>query len=458
MVLRFQPKLTVTRLAADAADALVEHRLLPLVRDMAAWVTGAAEVPGPEQPDLCPSCPVRAACAASYPDYLACRDQPPAGARRPLPDVNGISVLPAAPHAGSATQSSEEDRSGREEADKLRTAIEHSYRSQGVAATAGDAKIGPTIISFEVRAQRGSIKRVDQSAEDVVHRLEAELGAHANYRKDGGLRRLEVARRIPRKVLLKALLDRDEAFLREKPGRFVVGEDVAGSVLHGDLSDPSACHVLVGGATASGKSVLLRAIIASLAHFHAPEAIRFTLIDPKRVSFTRFRTTLGAHLAHPLCYDVEQAIEILEGLVHEMEERYQAFEASGCEDLDAYNEEASAREPFARHVVVVDEFADLLALKAHREAFLNVVQRLCAKARAASIHLILATQRPDAKTVPGVIKTNLVGRIALRVPDAVASQIVIGQKGAERLLGRGDLYADFGNGPVRAQGAFLEGG
>ena len=223
----------------------------------------------------------------------------------------------------------------------------------------------------------------------------------------------------------------------------------------GDLSEPTTCHVLIGGASGSGKSVLLRTIVASLAHFHTPDAIRFTLVDPKRVSFHSFRTSLATHLAQPLCYDVKQAVEILEGLVNEMEERYIEFEETGSENIDEYNESVAPERRIARHVVVVDEFADLLAEKGVRESFLSAVQRLCAKARAAGIHLVLATQRPDAKTVPGVIKTNLVGRIALKVPDAAASRIVLGRIGAERLLGKGDLYADFGSGPVRAQAAVL---
>jgi len=256
--------------------------------------------------------------------------------------------------------------------------------------------------------------------------------------------------------MLTSTLERAEEFLRARAGRFVLGEDIGGEVLLGDLAEPAACHLLIGGTTGSGKSVLLRTLIASLAHYHGPEAIRFTLVDPKRVSFASLLTSLASHLAHPLCFDVIQAVEILNGLVNEMEERCAAFESSGVEDLEAFNETVSSEERYARHVVVVDEFADLLATKELRESFLGAVQRLCAKARAAGIHLVLATQRPDAKTVPGVIKTNLSGRIALRVPDATASRIVLGQLGAERLLGKGDLYVDFGLGPIRGQAAVVQ--
>lgn len=454
VVLRFQPSLSVTRLPTEETDRLVRERLLPLVRDMAGWATGTLYAPGPEAPELCPSCPVRVTCTSTYPEYLPARDQPPAGAARPLPDAKGESIV--LPVAAKPNGARDDDAAGRDEAESLAKAIERIYRGQGVAVAIGDTKIGPRLIAIEVRAKRGPIRNVDRSAEDVIHRLESELHVHANYTRAGGLRSFELARRVPRPVLLTNSLDRAEVFLRGRAGRFVVGEDIGGELLLGDLAEPAACHLLVGGTTGSGKSVLLRSIIASLAHYHGPEAIRFTLVDPKRVSFSSLRTSLASHLAHPLCFDVVQAVEILTGLVNEMEERYAAFEASGVEDLEAFNEAARPDERFARHVVVVDEFADLLATKELRESFLGAVQRLCAKARAAGIHLVLATQRPDAKTVPGVIKTNLSGRIALRVPDAVASRIVIGQLGAERLLGRGDLYADFGLGPVRGQAAVVQ--
>jgi S-DNA-T family DNA segregation ATPase FtsK/SpoIIIE len=453
VVLRFQPKLTITRLPRTASDALVRERLLPLVRNMAGWTTEGALVPGPAQPDLCPSCPVRTACAATYPEYLASRDQPPAGAARPLPSASGDSILPTRPAAPDEQR--DDDHAGHEEAEELRQAIERIYRGQGISVSLGEPKIGPRLVVLEVRAGRGSIRHVDRGAQDVEHELQAKLNVAANYVKTGGLRHFEVARRRARTVLLTSALQRREEYLRERSGRFVVGEDIAGEVVVGDLSEPTTCHVLIGGASGSGKSVLLQTIIASLAHFHRPDAIRFTLVDPQRVSFDSFRTSLATHLAHPVCYDVKQAIEILEGLVSEMEDRYLEFEQTGSESLDEYNEGVTLERRMARHVVVVDEFADLLAQKHLRESFLSVVLRLCAKARAAGIHLVLATQRLDAKTVPGVIKTNLVGRIALRVADVAASRIVLNGKGAERLLGKGDLYADFGNGPIRAQAAVV---
>jgi S-DNA-T family DNA segregation ATPase FtsK/SpoIIIE len=220
-------------------------------------------------------------------------------------------------------------------------------------------------------------------------------------------------------------------------------------VIAGDLADGSSCHLLVAGQTGSGKSVLLRALVVGLCHFHPPAAIRFTLVDPKRVTFGGLAAGIGAHLAGPVVYDVEVLLSELDALVAEMEERYTLFEQRKVQSIDDYNDVAPA--PLPRRVVVVDEFQDLIASKATRQPFLDSVKRLGAMARAAGIHLVLATQRPDRTTVPGEIKANLGGRIALRVQEVVNSRIILDQGGAEELLGKGDFYADLGHGLVRGQ-------
>src|SRR5690606_11994380 len=155
-------------------------------------------------------------------------------------------------------------------------------------------------------------------------------------------------------------------------------------------------------------------------------------------------------------YEVEDTVPILERLIDLMEERYRLFEAAKVADVGDYNEQASDRsEHLERRVLVIDEFQDLVADKASKEAFFAAIKRLGAKARAAGIHMILATQRPDAATVPGIIKANLGGKIALKVASSTNSRIILDQRGAETLFGKGDLLADLGRGPVRAQAPFL---
>jgi S-DNA-T family DNA segregation ATPase FtsK/SpoIIIE len=208
---------------------------------------------------------------------------------------------------------------------------------------------------------------------------------------------------------------------------------------------------LVAGTTGSGKSVLLRGIAASLVHFHAPADIQLTLIDPKRVSFGPLAAGLAGHLSGPLIHDVEEAIPVLETCIEEMEERYGLFEAAKVQDISEYNELKSGPDRLARRVIIIDEFQDLVAARSTREAFIDAVQRLGSKARASGIHLVLSTQRPTRDNVPGGIKGNLQGKIALKVTSAIESRVILGDRGAEDLLGKGDLLADLGQGILRAQ-------
>jgi S-DNA-T family DNA segregation ATPase FtsK/SpoIIIE len=226
----------------------------------------------------------------------------------------------------------------------------------------------------------------------------------------------------------------------------------------GDLADSATPHLLIGGQAGSGKSYLLRALVAGLVHFHDPSAIRVTLLDPKRVTFNvaGFQAAISAHLEGPILYGIEDALPCLERYINEMEERYAIFEQAQVADLHEYNSTQPRAKRLVRHVIVMDEFQDLTAEKHGAKQLCAVVARLGAKARAAGVHLVLATQRPDRETVPPVLKSNLGGKIALRVASAINSRVILDEKGAESLLGRGDLLANLGKGLVRAQAAVVE--
>ena len=453
VVLRFEPTMRTTELSPEEADALVSRRLLPLVRDMAGWLADPQTAPPPSRNDLCPVCPVRAACVAAYPEPLASRDEPPSGATRPRPDPFGR-VQPVEAPPPSVTAGATHDEAGADEARELAKHIEAAFRQAHVVVQMKPPTIGPRLVTFEISAPRGRIRKVDAAAEDVEHHLASDHEVTAVYRRRGGIRTFEVARRTPRRVTLAPLLHAKRDWLSERPGRFVLGEDARGRPVVGDFGDHVSCHMLVGGSAGSGKSVLLRAIATSLVYFHPPSSIRLTLVDPKRVTFGgELKSRLAAHLAEPVCYDTEGTLQVLERLAEEMDERYGLFEAAQVEDCETFNEQAAPGDRLARHVVIVDEFADLTVDKALREAFFAAVRRLGNMARAAGIHLVLATQRPDAKTVPGMVRTNLSAKVALRVPNQVSSRIILDQGGAETLLGNGDLLADLGHGLIRAQGA-----
>ncbi len=304
---------------------------------------------------------------------------------------------------------------------------------------------------------RGSVRVLDGAAADVEHRLESEHGLRAKYQRREGRRFFVIGRRTPRKVYLTALLSESKAFLAERPGRFILGQRPTGETLCGDFADASSAHLLVAGATGSGKSVLLRSMVASMLQYHPPSAIRFVLVDPKRVTFNAqsFQAAVSAHLDGPTRYDVDDAIPVVEQLVDRMNERYALFEKNLVSDLDEYNEKVDVAERLHRVVVIVDEFQDLTADKASAKPFFAAVQRLGSKARAAGVHLVLATQRPDRETVPGLLKANLTGKVALRVDSGVNSRIVLNEVGAEKLLGKGDMLVNLGNGLIRAQAPLL---
>jgi S-DNA-T family DNA segregation ATPase FtsK/SpoIIIE len=455
LVLRFTPTLRETALTGESADALVKTRLLPLLRDMAAWVGRPETAPATERKDLCAACPLAVECAETYPERVPVRDDPPTAGTRPRAGT-GDSLQETAP--SPLPRDEDGDEEGHREAEALKERIITELKRQGTSAVCPRPPVvGPTLYIIEVSRPRGAVSQLDRAAEDVRHRLAAEGGIELDYQRDGGHRRFVVKRARPRKVLLGALLGQKKDWLSAQPGRFVVGQEPNGELLCSDLSDSSAPHLLIAGQSGSGKSVLIQSIVASLVRYHGPESIRFTLIDPKRVTFVgaAFRAAVAAHLDGPIRFDTEEVLPVIERLVDVMEERYRLFERAQVMDVGEYNEQASSGDRLERRVLVIDEFQDLITEKSSAKEFFAGIKRLGAKARAAGIHLILATQRPDRETVPPIVKANLGGKIALQVSSQTNSRIVLDQGGAERLLGKGDLLANLGRGIVRAQAPLL---
>lgn len=452
VILRFNPGLTVSEVGEDRSDELVRTRLVPLLAQMATWLDEPEGAPATVRRDLCAACPVATDCAEIYPLRLPARDDPPMAASRSRPAAAGGMTAPAPMQPPSASPS---DEDGQREAAAIQRRILEELRKDGISASSTTPVVGPTVYLIPVSRPRGPVQQLDRSAQDVVHRLATSANIDATYTKDGPRRSFAVKRPHPRPVMLARLLDARREWLSERPGRFVLGEQPDGTIVTGDLADSATPHLLIGGQAGSGKSWLLRSIVASLVHWHDPSSLRITLLDPKRVTFANggFQAALGAHLDGPLLYSIEDAMPCIERYVELMEERYVRFEAEGVSDLQEYNETVSPDRRLPRHVIVVDEFQDLTAERKASTAFCAAVGRLGAKARAAGVHLVLATQRPDRQTVPPVLKANLGGKVALRVATAVNSRVIIDRGGAEALLGKGDMLADLGQGVVRAQAA-----
>ncbi|MFB2936300.1 DNA translocase FtsK [Aerosakkonemataceae cyanobacterium BLCC-F154] len=223
--------------------------------------------------------------------------------------------------------------------------------------------------------------------------------------------------------------------------KIAIGVDLDGKLVEADLSDPNTCHFLVGGTTGSGKSEFLRSLLLSLLYRHSPEHLKIALVDPKRVTFPEFEQI--PWLYSPVVKDGESAIELMAKLVSQMEHRYQLFEKAKCGDIKAYNQ---SNKPLPRLVCIFDEYADFMTEKEIRDTLEFSIKRLGAMARAAGIHLIIATQRPEAKVVTPLIRSNLPGRVALRTASEADSVIVLGgdRKNAAYLLGKGDLLYQVG--------------
>ncbi|ACK73490.1 cell divisionFtsK/SpoIIIE [Gloeothece citriformis PCC 7424] len=238
--------------------------------------------------------------------------------------------------------------------------------------------------------------------------------------------------------------------------KIAIGVNLEGKLIEADLADSNSCHFLVGGTTGSGKSEFLRSLLLSLLARHSPQWLQIVLVDPKRVTFPEFEGI--PWLYEPVIKDEEKAIILMEQLVEEMETRYRILEKAGYSDLKTYNQtlNLSQEKPIPRIVCIFDEYADFMTEKDTRNQLEQSIKKLGAKARAAGIHLIIATQRPEARIVTPLIRSNLPGRIALKTASAADSKIILGdnQPEAYQLLGKGDLLYPQGTTLERLQALF----
>jgi S-DNA-T family DNA segregation ATPase FtsK/SpoIIIE len=248
-------------------------------------------------------------------------------------------------------------------------------------------------------------------------------------------------------------ITKDPAYAEQAgPVSFPIGIGVDNRIITADFADSNMCHALVAGASGSGKSEFLKCLVASLIAKNRPDTLRLSLIDPKILTFGGL-TDIG-HLEEPVITDVKKAVPCLRRAVKEMDRRYRILAGDGHENLTERYQ--SGKRDLHFYVIIFDEYADLiLAGKDEKKEFENLVAKLTAKGRAAGIHLVLATQRPDRTVLTGLIKSNLPLKICMKVISAVNSTIVLDQTGAEKLLGRGDLLCDRGKGVERAQSPYI---
>ncbi|TSC74565.1 MAG: DNA segregation ATPase FtsK/SpoIIIE, S-DNA-T family, partial [Parcubacteria group bacterium Gr01-1014_44] len=233
-----------------------------------------------------------------------------------------------------------------------------------------------------------------------------------------------------------------------------LGRDVAGFPVFASMEKMP--HLLVAGATGTGKSVCINAILLSLLYRHSPNLLKFILIDPKRVELTAYNGI--PHLITPTIVDPKKAVNAMKWAVKEMERRYELLSESGSRDIFSYNTKLAVKKdaqmmPFI--VVVIDELADLMA--SHGRDIEGAIVRIAQMARAVGIHLVVSTQRPSVEVITGLIKANITSRIAFQVASGIDSRTILDGMGAEKLLGRGDMLYQAGDTakPRRIQGAFV---
>jgi S-DNA-T family DNA segregation ATPase FtsK/SpoIIIE len=329
--------------------------------------------------------------------------------------------------------------------------LEQTLSSFGVEAKVSRWEQGPVVTRFEVQPAPGvRVQKISSLTNDIALALAApsvRIEAPIPGKSAVGI---EVPNQKTALVHIKEILGSDEYQRATGPLIVAVGKDIAGHPILADLTEMP--HLLIAGATGSGKSVMLNAIIAGFLFRCTPVDVRLLMIDPKRVEFAHYNNI--PHLLAPVVTNPRAAAGALREMLREMEERFERFAATGTRNIQAYNQ-LSDVDRLPALVIVIDELADLMMVAPGD--FEDVICRLAQMTRATGIHMVLATQRPSVDVITGLIKANIPSRIAFAVSSQVDSRTILDTPGAEKLLGKGDmLYLPMGAArPVRAQGAFI---
>lgn len=331
--------------------------------------------------------------------------------------------------------------------------LARTLKSFKIDAKVTEVSVGPAVTRYEVAPGLGvKVSSIVNLSSDIALSLAAEdirIEAPVPGKSAVGI---EIPNKEPRPVFLREVVE-TQLFQEFGPRlAFAVGRDLAGEPVVADIAEMP--HLLIAGATGSGKSVCMNALIASILYKARPDEARFLMLDPKVVELSGYNGI--PHLLRPVVTDPAEAVEALGWAVQEMDERYNMLADAGCRDLEGYN--ASVRgngRLLARIVIIIDELADLM-MAARGDAEERIC-RLAQKARAAGIHLVVATQRPSSEIITGLIKANIPSRLAFAVSSGGDSRTVLDMYGAEKLLGKGDmLFLPMGrNKPVRVQGCFV---
>ncbi len=340
--------------------------------------------------------------------------------------------------------------------DEIRTrirTIESTLANFGVQSKVMGVNAGPTVTQYELQPAPGvPVRKVLTYQPDLSMALAAPIRIQAPIPGKSAIG-IEVPNKAAQLVTLKEVVQ-DPSFRGYKSRLAVaLGADVSGHPVLGDLANMP--HLLIAGATGAGKSVCMNAMLAGLLLQCTPRDLRMILVDPKRVEMSMFQGL--PHLLVPLVVESDPAVAALRWAVMEMEQRYKLFAGHGARNITIFNDRAAqlGLQPLPKIVIVIDELADLMMVAANEIE--DLICRIAQLARAVGIHLVVATQRPSADIITGLIKANIPSRIAFAVSSGIDSRVILDEMGAEKLLGRGDmLYLPIDAGKaVRLQGAYV---
>lgn len=353
-----------------------------------------------------------------------------------------------------AVQIKRPKRSGADDVKKSAFILEDTLRSFGITATVVNISRGPVVTRYELQPAPGvKVSRIVNLSDDIALnlaaprvRIEAPIPGKAAIG-------IEVPNGEIDTVFIRDLLENEEFRRKQSPLVFALGQDLAGKNIYADIA--TMPHMLIAGATGSGKSVCINTLIASILFKSTPEDVRMIMIDPKVVELSVYNNI--PHLLVPVVTDPKKAAGALNWAVQEMTSRYKTFAEKGARDIKKYNEAliAEGAEKIPNILVIIDELADLMIVAQNDVE--DAICRIAQLGRACGIHLVIATQRPSVDVITGVIKANIPSRIAFAVSSQVDSRTILDMAGAEKLLGKGDmLYYPIGfPKPVRLQGAFI---
>nr|WP_325230068.1 DNA translocase FtsK [uncultured Oscillibacter sp.] len=333
--------------------------------------------------------------------------------------------------------------------------LAETLTSFGVDAAPGDVIHGPSVTRYEFILEQGvKLSKITNLADDIALALGATGVRIAPIPDKISVVGIEVPNKQVTPVLIRDVIESRDFASHKSNVAFALGRDIGGRNVIGDIG--TLPHVLIAGTTGSGKSVCTNSLIISLLYKSTPEDVRFIMVDPKMVELAPYNGI--PHLLIPVVTDPKKAAGALQWAVFEMMKRYKTFSEHGVKKLEEFNRLARSKEdlePMPSVVVVLDELADLMlvAAKEVEESICRVAQM----GRAAGMHLVIATQRPSADVITGLMKANIPSRIAFAVASSMESRIILDNGGAEKLVGRGDmLYAPLGAGkPTRVQGCFI---